>query len=104
MKLFNTEQIKRWDEATIQNEPITSLALMERASLVFTKWFTNQFPDTSMPIYIFCGNGNNGGDGLAISRLLYDRAYTVHVFVFSPDDRKSEDYLANLEALKSKTD
>ena len=82
MKLLTGKQIKEWDQFTIKNEPISSLDLMERASLSFVQWFVSNYKDTSIPILIFCGNGNNGGDGLAIARLLRDRFYEVRVFIF----------------------
>ncbi|NNL90772.1 MAG: NAD(P)H-hydrate dehydratase [Saprospiraceae bacterium] len=98
MKIFSTEQIKRWDQYTISEEGIESLALMERASNTFVNWFIHQFPNEDVPIFVFCGNGNNGGDGLAISRLLHQKAYTVTVFIFGETDKRSKDNHANLQA------
>ena len=96
MKIFSTEQIKSWDEFTIQNEPIDSLELMERASNTFVSWFTEKFSNKTTPIYLFCGNGNNGGDGLAIGRLLHQKSYNVNVIVLTLSDRRSRDNQANL--------
>ena len=59
IKLFSAQQIKEWDNYTILNEPISSLDLMERASLSFTNWFTKN-QDKNIDISIFCGPGNNG--------------------------------------------
>lgn len=104
MKIFNTEQIKHWDAFTIQNEGINSLELMERASDTFVNWLTEQFPNKTIPIYIFCGNGNNGGDGLAISRLLHQKSYGVNVIVLALSDRRSKDNQANLNAAQKISD
>jgi len=104
MKIFSTEQIRQWDAYTIQNEPIGSLELMERASETFASWFTEQFPNKLIPIYVFCGNGNNGGDGLAISRILHQKSYDIKVIVLAFSDRRSEDNEANLKAAQKMND
>ena len=75
-KIFTTQQIRSLDADTIANEPITSIDLMERASVAFVKWFTSHF-DSEHSVRIFVGLGNNGGDGLAIARLLAEEKYKV---------------------------
>ena len=69
--------MKNWDEFTIKNEPISSVDLMERAATACTNWLLNKFPQNSFAV--FCGNGNNGGDGMAIARLLINAGKTVSV-------------------------
>lgn len=98
MKIFNTQQIRDWDAFTIQNEPITSLGLMERASQTFVDWFSAYFSSTDTPIYVYCGNGNNGGDGLAIGRLLRQKYDYVHLVVLTVSGRRSKDNQTNLIA------
>ncbi len=100
MKLFTASQIKRWDRFTIDCEPISSLLLMERAAESFTHWFTTNHRYFSHPILIFCGNGNNGGDGLAIGRILRDKCYDVKIFInkFAPED--SADFVENLNIIR----
>ena len=99
MKIFSADQIKTLDAYTIQHEPVASIDLMERAALAFTDWFTATFEDTSVPIYIFCGPGNNGGDGLAIARLLHFRGYEASVYQVEISAQKSADYQENLQRL-----
>jgi len=99
MKIFTAEQIRRLDEYTIQNEPIPSIELMERASLAFTQWFIEQFPDAGRPVCVFCGPGNNGGDGLAIARLLHHRFYAVTIYRCQIGSSTSEDFDDNLQRL-----
>ena len=65
MKIFSASQIKKWDAFTIASEPITSIDLMERAASKCTEWILKQ-NYYQKHFYIFCGKGNNGGDGLAI--------------------------------------
>jgi NAD(P)H-hydrate epimerase len=69
MKIFSAAQIREWDAYTIAHEPITSIDLMERAATMCFDWITNHFKNESEYL-VFCGTGNNGGDGLAIARML----------------------------------
>ncbi len=98
MKILSVEQIRKLDEYTITHEPISSVELMERASKAFVDWFVERF-DTREVIATFCGMGNNGGDGLAISRLLIDQGFSVNVFVVDNTNKASTDFTINLERL-----
>lgn len=97
MKILSASQIKEADAFTIENEPVTSINLMERASISIVKWFTPKF-ENKRPIIIFCGTGNNGGDGLAIARLLIQKKYNVKVSIVGSSDG-SDDFQLNLERL-----
>jgi NAD(P)H-hydrate epimerase len=101
MKLLNAEQIRKWDEYTIQHEPITSLDLMERAALKCTEWLiSKQHYDN---IKIFCGKGNNGGDGLAIARQLIERNIQPIVYILEFGHKGTDDFQANLQRLHKLT-
>lgn len=80
MKIFSAAQIKKADLFTIENEPVSSLALMERAAQSCVKFIITEFEETAV-FSVFCGNGNNGGDGFAIARILYQKGFDVNVFV-----------------------
>lgn len=99
IKILTAAQIKAADAYTIQHEPIASIRLMERAVNVFTQHFLQDFPIKETPKFIFCGNGNNGGDGLAVARLLLDKTHNVSVYTF-PAKQYSKDYLQNLKRLQ----
>ncbi|HFC00298.1 MAG TPA: NAD(P)H-hydrate dehydratase [Phaeodactylibacter sp.] len=101
MKILTAQQIRECDAYTIQHEPILSIDLMERASSVFVNWFLRKKMSTSLPIYIFCGKGNNGGDGLAIARLLQQEFYSVEVFICEIGRTSSPDFSTNLKRLPS---
>ncbi len=99
MIIPNSQQTRDWDAYTVAHEPIASIDLMERAALAFSDWFQIHFPDIDPPVYIFCGPGNNGGDGLAVARMLYGRFFPVTVYLCYTDGNTSADFRANLERL-----
>lgn len=99
MKLFTTEQVRLIDEYTIKNEPVASTDLMERASKAFTLWFIRHF-DISHKIVVFAGPGNNGGDALAVSRMLHERNYKLMVYVAHFSSKMSDDCLVNYKRMQ----
>ncbi|MCB0489267.1 MAG: NAD(P)H-hydrate dehydratase [Cyclobacteriaceae bacterium] len=101
LKILNSAQIKEWDAFTIKNEPIASIDLMERACQAFTQWFTEQF-DATKKIGIVCGTGNNGGDGLAIARMLHHLGFSVQVWIAKGAVLESADFKVNKERLIGK--
>ncbi|GAB4045005.1 NAD(P)H-hydrate dehydratase [Spirosoma litoris] len=103
MKILNVDQIRALDQSTIEHEPIAPINLMERASLAFVDWFVDHFPNTT-PVKLFCGLGNNGGDGLAIARLLLEREFPIEVYVVRYARRESDDFMHNHRRLKLLTE
>lgn len=100
MKILNVQQIRALDQHTIENEPIVSINLMERAAQAFVKWFLKQFPNRKKTIVIYCGNGNNGGDGMAIARMLKHENYPVKVFWYAISSNSTEDFKTNMKWLQ----
>jgi hydroxyethylthiazole kinase-like uncharacterized protein yjeF len=98
MKIFNVAQIRKADEYTITHEPITSVDLMERAANACSKWIQLNI-SKEKPVHIFCGMGNNGGDGLAMARMLKDNDYSVFIYILKHSDKPSDDFTANLYRL-----
>lgn len=99
MKIFTVENIRSADQYTIQNEPIASVQLMERASSLCAEWiFSNCKHHTKFAI--FCGNGNNGGDGFAIARMLYLKGFDIDVFIHKEQLKFSDDALINYNRSK----
>ncbi len=94
MKILNRKQIQEADRQTMMQEPIPSIDLMERAASAFTKTFKDTF-SANRPVYIICGKGNNGGDGLAIGRLLAQDGYTVQIAVVGSSSKPSQDFNHN---------
>ena len=99
MKLFTAAQVKQWDAYTIANEPVSSINLMERAATACFNWLQQQY-SVAPPYAIFCGRGNNGGDGLAIARLLIAQKHAVIVYILGDGKDGSADFKQNLERLK----
>lgn len=94
MKIFNTQQIRDWDAYTLKHEPIASIDLMERAATMCFEWIRNNVRK-ECPVKIFCGRGNNGGDGLVIARLLHEDAFDVTIYVFTPNEKATNDFITN---------
>lgn len=99
LKILSAEQIKEADRLTIEKEEIASLELMERAAAAFVRAYVKMY-DEKKPVYIFCGTGNNGGDGMAIARLLINQQYKVSVFVLGALEKATADFLSNKEKLE----
>lgn len=99
MKIFTTGQIRAWDAYTIEREPVVSVDLMNRAAQAFTDWFTGIYPYTERPVCIFAGTGNNGGDGVAVARLLHQKFYPVKVLVCDFSNKHSADFDAQIRSL-----
>jgi hydroxyethylthiazole kinase-like uncharacterized protein yjeF len=103
MRILNTKQIRELDAYTIQHEPIASIDLMERASRAFVDWFTLRV-EASKEVGVVCGTGNNGGDGLAIARMLHEWQYPVKVWIVSGGVPESEDFKVNEKRLPGKVE
>lgn len=100
MKILTTRQVREADAYTIQNEPISSVDLMERASRAFVEAYLN-LPVGQSAVTVICGPGNNGGDGLAVARLLTERNIKVEVWLVNPGGRLSTDCALNLKRWRS---
>lgn len=99
MKIFTSKQIHELDKYTIEHEPIASIDLMERAARILSGAIREKWPNTQ-PIVVFAGPGNNGGDGLAVSRMLAEAGYQVSVYLFNISGHLSADCAANKKRLE----
>lgn len=108
MKILSAEKIREADAYTIKHEPIKSIDLMERAGTLCFDWLyqaaPNLFPksvteESDWVFYVVCGVGNNGGDGMVISRLLQRNGYNVEVVIVEVSDKHSKDFTTNLDKL-----
>ena len=99
MKIFTSAQIHELDQYTIEHEPISSLDLMERAARALTQAIVTAWPAT-MPVVVFAGPGNNGGDALAVARMLAEKNYQVSVYLFNISGQLSAGCSANKKRLE----
>lgn len=104
MKILPVEKIREADAFTIKNEPIDSVDLMERAASKVYEWFMKRCKTKEVSVKIFCGIGNNGGDGLALARMLYFSGIIPQVFVVRYSDKMSRDCEINFGRLKEETE
>ena len=100
MKILTGAQIRELDQYTIDHEPIASIDLMERASRAITQAITTRFESTT-PVVVFAGPGNNGGDALAVSRMLSEKGYIVDAYLFNIHGTLSDNCEKNRDRLKS---
>ncbi len=102
MKILTAQQIHYWDAYTIATEPIASIDLMERAARKCADFITEK-KLTKSGIKIFCGKGNNGGDGLAIARQLIEYGCTPIVYIVEFGAKGTDDFQENLHRLHQLT-
>ena len=101
MKIFTSKQIHELDEYTIEHEPIKSIDLMERAARALTQAITERW-SRQVSVVVFAGPGNNGGDALAVARMLNELGYEVQTFLFNISGHLSADCAENKRRLLEK--
>jgi len=100
-KLITGAQMLEADLDCLRANNITSIDLMEKAALAFSGVLCGLVPEKSQPILIVCGTGNNGGDGLAIARILQCTGYScIRVLIVHTGSKESPDFLINLQRLR----
>lgn len=100
MKIFDVAQLAEADKITLEKQGITSVDLMERAATMVFREIHNRLDKAAVPVKIFCGTGNNGGDGLVVARLLKEEGYEVDVYVVNYTNKRSPEFLSNYSKLK----
>jgi len=103
MKILSKEQVYEGDKLTTERQNISSTELMERAGIQIFNWLHTRMQGAQVPIHVFCGIGNNGGDGLVVARHLVIHGYNVHTYVVNCSDKRSKDFLTNYDKIKHVT-
>jgi NAD(P)H-hydrate epimerase len=103
MKLLLSSWMRELDDKAINHIGIPSIVLMENASQGAANFFAETFPlkDRYEHVIIFIGKGNNGGDGLAVGRILHQRGYKVEFILFSTPGRLNTDPKINFKIIKN---
>ncbi len=99
MKILSTDQIYQADQATIQFKPISSIDLMEYAAGKCFNRIEELVKNKDETIHVFCGIGNNGGDGLVVARKLFENSYNVTCYIVSFSKKRSDDFKVNYDRL-----
>ena len=103
MKIFSAPQIYEADKITTEKQGISSADLMERAGIQLFNWMHTRMQGAQVKINIFCGIGNNGGDGLVLGRHLIQHGYNIETFIVNCSDKRSENFLINYDRIKEAT-
>ena len=100
LKLLTSSQIQDADKYSIKNKFHISVDLMEEAANAFVAAFISYLPNRNKSITVYCGSGNNGGDGLAIARLLFQEGYkNLQVKIAWFNEGYTDDFNINLDRL-----
>ena len=102
MKIFTARQIYKADKYTTDSQQIGSDELMERAAVQIFNWIHLRIQGDQVKIHLFCGIGNNGGDGIALAMHLREHGYNIGVYVVNYSDKHSKDFLINLTKIKDR--
>lgn len=84
--IVDAQEMKDCDRRTIEYYQVPEMVLMERAALAVVQEVENNDYNLT-EILIVCGTGNNGGDGIAVARLLFQKGYNVKTFLTGPEEK-----------------
>ncbi|MBR0274137.1 MAG: NAD(P)H-hydrate dehydratase [Bacteroidaceae bacterium] len=101
MKILTGGQFRELDLYTIEHEPIASIDLMERASRAVADEILRTFTDEQQRIIVFSGPGGNGGDGLAVARMLLQAERNVTAYLFNVTGHINPDCAVNRDRLRA---
>ena len=98
--IVTAKEMKSFDEATINQHKVPAMVLMERAAMAVVDIATGNYPEVNR-IYVLAGPGNNGGDGVAIARLLHIKGYDSKAIVIGNADKFSSQLKEQIEIARS---
>src|SRR5262250_298564 len=102
MKILTPEQLREVDRLSTEKHGIPSLILMENAGMRVVEVLEDRFEDLDeLTVAIFCGKGNNGGDGMVVARQLIQKGCVPFVFLFASEEQVKGDPKTNLNMLKA---
>lgn len=101
--IVTSEEMKKYDRFTIEEIGIPGMVLMERAALAVSEQISRILSDAKPEdtrVLIMAGMGNNGGDGLALARLLSEKGYSVTVWCVGKEEKASAQWRQQREILR----
>ena len=100
--ILSVEDIRKSEQFTMEQEPIASINLMERAGEAFVlRLLQSGHLLAENRVAVFCGPGNNGGDGLVIARCLAQNGFSTTAVLCTAEGKTTPDYEINLERIKN---
>lgn len=90
--IVTSEEMQQYDKNTVKQFQIPELLLMEQASLAATEEIIGMFPAKKEQVLVLAGKGNNGGDAMAVARLLFQRGYSVTVCIITDKEICRDDF------------
>lgn len=87
MKVCKVSEMRAMDRAAIESYGIPDEILMENAGIAVARLIEKEIGIAGKSFLIFCGAGNNGGDGLVIARKLHSQGGRVKVFILGHPER-----------------
>ena len=101
-KILSASDLTKLDQIHLKRKGFSNHAFMELVAQRFADWFQSQGYSSEVKVLVCVGAGNNGGDGLAIARILFAQGYPIEVATcFSPGAKLSPDCQQNLSLLPS---
>lgn len=101
MKLVTVAQMRELERIAIEEYGVLSLLLMENAAQGFVSALASEYSDfTAKKVHVFCGKGNNGGDGFAIARMLKNRGASVCITLLCEESEITNDAKTNFDIVK----
>src|SRR5881296_3648937 len=102
MKILTPEQLREVDRLSTEKYGIPSLILMENAGMRVAEVLEDRFEDLDqLTVAVFCGKGNNGGDGFVVARQLVQKGCFPFIFLFASEEEVKGDAKTNLNILKA---
>lgn len=101
MRLFTVKQIRQLDQKTLDDHKMPSIELMEHAAVECVQWMQTRL-DKRNPVVVVAGVGNNGGDGVAIARMLHFSGFPVKLYAVGNTGRGTPDFHTNYTVLKQR--
>lgn len=100
MWIASAERCRTMDRRATEEFGIPNRILMERAGLAVFQAVKELLPDGGC-LTVFCGKGNNGGDGFAVARLAREHGYHVELLVAAEADQLSDEAAEQMHIAKA---
>jgi len=102
IKVVTAKEMQEKDRFTIEKIGVPGVVLMENAGRAVFRVILQELENIIDPlVYVFCGKGNNGGDGFVVARHLWNEGVYVRVFCIAAENELAGDAKVNYNILKN---